>query len=305
MPLVLSEYVTQTRELLHDERGNFYSTAKIQRWVNRARGQCASDNQCIRYLPPATASILSASIPTPGTGYTSIALAVSAPDSYGGVGVQATLSPILTAGALTGVTVTNAGSGYVKTPIVTVTGAGGSGASVALLLTPHLTTVVGKEVYTYAEATAVLGTIPGLSGIIGVQGISASWGSSKPTLDHLDWSTFQAYLRAQSLSNQNFPSVWAQYGQGTLGSVYLYPKPSQVTQMEWDCYCKPADLVDDTSVDLIPYPWDEACPFYAAHLAFLFSQRFDDARMMLSEFTRRGMLARMNTSPSLRPSMYQ
>lgn len=305
MSLVLSEYVAQTRELLHDERGNFYSTAKIQRWVNRGRRQCAADNQCVRYMPAATGFVLTATITNPGSGYTSITLTVSSPDGYGGTFTRAVLTPTLLGGALTAVSVTTPGTGYVAIPTVTVSGVGGTGAAVVLTLSPRLATIANQEVYTYASAAAILDQTPGLAGIIGVQGISISWGATKPTLDHIDWSTMQAYLRAQSTGTNAFPSVWAQYGQGELGSVYLWPRPATVSQMEWDCYCNVSPLVDDTSPDLIPHPWDEAVPYYAASLAFLFSQRFDDSRGMLSEFTRKGQLARLNTSPSIRPSMYE
>lgn len=302
--MLLSEYVTQTREILHDERGNYYSTAKIQRWVNRARNQCAADNECVRYMPASIASVATAVPSAGGAGYTTITLTVSPPDAVGGTYTRAVLTGNLVAGVLTSVNIVNAGSGYIQVPTVTVAG-NGAGAAVAVTLTPHLTTAAGRELYTFQEAATILGNVPGLRGIIGIQGISVSWGSLRPTLSHISFSDMQAYLRAQSIGQMNFPSIWAQYGQGEHGSLYLWPRPAQVAQMEWDCYCSVTDLVDDTSVDLIPYPWDEACPFYAAHLAFLFSQRFDDARLMLAEFTRRGMLARSNTSPTIRPSMYE
>lgn len=304
MPLLLSEYVTQTRDILKDPRAAFYSAASVKSWINRARSQCAQDNQCVRYMPASWGSVLTATVTNPGSGYSAATLTVTGPDAQGGSYTTALLTAVTSAGLMTSVIIANAGSGYIDVPTVTVDG-DGAGAEVVVTLTPHLATVAEQETYTFAAANAVLDEIVGLKGIIGVQGISVSWGALRPTLSHIDFSSMQAYLRAQSIGMMNFPSVWAQYGQGSLGSVYLWPRPAQVAQMEWDCYCDVLPLVDDTSVDLIPGPWDQSVPFYAAYLAYLYAQRFDDARMMLSEFKRMGLEARTNATPSIRPSMYQ
>jgi hypothetical protein len=94
-----------------------------------------------------------------------------------------------------------------------------------------------------------------------------SWGGIKPTMRHLDFSAFQAYLRAYNTQSTNWPAVWAQYGQGVQGSVYLNPIPSMTMQMEWDCYVLPEDLRTDEDPEFIPYPFTTAVPYYAAYWA--------------------------------------
>ena len=54
--------------------------------------------------------------------------------------------------------------------------------------------------------------------------------------------------------------------------------------MEWHCLCLPQDLIDDQSVDVIPYPWVDAVKFYAAHLAYLEIQNFNSAQGMFGLF---------------------
>ena len=39
--------------------------------------------------------------------------------------------------------------------------------------------------------------------------------------------------------------------------------------MEWDCLCLPSDLLDDQSYEAIPKPWQDAVPYFAAHLAMI------------------------------------
>jgi hypothetical protein len=120
----------------------------------------------------------------------------------------------------------------------------------------------------------------------------------------MPWSAFQAYVRSLNIVSQNYPRVWSQYGQGVNGSIYLYPVPASAAQMEWDCYCTPADLVDDSSVDLIPYPWTEAVPYYAMYNAYLNAQRRDDAQSALADYNRLVIQGRAGTSPAMVPSFY-
>ena len=39
--MTLNDYITQVRDLLHDDFGNFYSDSKLTRWINRARKEVA------------------------------------------------------------------------------------------------------------------------------------------------------------------------------------------------------------------------------------------------------------------------
>ncbi len=145
--------------------------------------------------------------------------------------------------------------------------------------------------------------VPGIGGILGIQSVSVSQGAMKPTLNYMVFSDFQAYLRSYPYM-YTWPTVWSQYGQGALGNFYVYPVPAQVTQMDVDCYCSVADLSVSQTVDLIPEPWEEAAVFYAAHLAYIYAQRPDDARMMIGQYEAKCQEARASTDVSRRPSAY-
>ena len=218
---VLSDYLTDTQRLLHDPQAKYYSTTDLTSYINTARGQIASEGQCVRALPT------------------------------------------------------------------------GNNAA------------VGQEVYPFGPVnTLVQAQFPGVQSIQGVLSVAVSWGSMKPVLTQMVWSDFQALLRSYNIGLQNYPSVYAQYGQGTSGSIYLFPQPSQVSAMDWDCYCLPIALVDDTSVEALPYPWTDAVPYYAAYKAYLNSQRWPDSKAMFDEFTKFMKRARSQSEPPFIPDYY-
>jgi hypothetical protein len=83
---------------------------------------------------------------------------------------------------------------------------------------------------------------------------------------------------------QTYPTLWAKYGQGLNGSIYVWPLPSQASQMDWDMWCLPIVLATGGDPEAIPYPWTSPVAFYAAYLAFFNAQRFEDAERMKNEY---------------------
>lgn len=147
-------------------------------------------------------------------------------------------------------------------------------------------TVLAQEVYTFASVNPTIQTnFPGVDSILGVMTVAVNQGDTlKPVLDQMAWSEFQAYLRSYNIGLENYPTVWAQYAQGAMGSIYVWPIPSGAYSMDWDCYCLPAALTSDTDPEVIPYPWTDAIQFYAAYKAYLNAQRPDDAATMWAEY---------------------
>lgn len=302
--MLLSTYIQSTRDLLHDNNANFYTDAQLTRWINRARRQVAKIGECVRILPPSTASVASVTVVNGGSGYTTGTATFAGPDANGPNFVTALGAPTFSGGALASVAVNTAGTGYVAPPAVTIAG-NGTNATATAVLTPHVATVVNQEVYAISSVAAIIQSLyPGAGDILGIQGISISWGAQKPTLDRTDFSAFQAMLRSWQGGMQGPPSVWAQLGQGSTGSIYLWPIPTMVSRMDWDCYCGVADLVGTSVPDLIPEPWSEPAFYYAAMLAYQYAQRPDDARTMQSEYARTMLEARAAVSTPLVPSFY-
>ena len=303
--MLLSQYTDEVRDLLHDPNANFYSVPQVTRWINRARRQVAEKGRCVRILPPPSGSVQSITVNSGGSGYTTATVEISAPDATSQIGnVQATATATVMAGAVTGFTITNAGGGYVAPATVTITG-DGTGAIGTPVLSNHITTVPNQEIYSLATVAASMGQLtPGLGSLIGVQSISVSWGSVKPTLQRCSFSALQAYCRSVALTYQNFPNIWAQYGQGVTGNIYLFPIPLQYSAMEMDCYFSVLDLSDVQTVDLIPAPFDQAVSYYAAYLAYMNAQRPDDARTALGEHERLLTQARAVVTTDVTPDPY-
>ncbi len=95
------------------------------------------------------------------------------------------------------------------------------------------------------------------------------------------------------------PSMWAQFGQGETGNLFVDPLPDQPYAAFADALGVPISLVDDTTAEAIPAIWTLAVPFYAAWFAFQSNQRQSDADMMLKRFQEQMMLARNAANPDL------
>jgi hypothetical protein len=304
--MALNQYLTDTALLLNDPNYLFFSQTTLTSYINRARNKVSQLTQCIRVLIPGTSSVTAVGLSNGGSGYTSPTVTVSSPDGMGG-GSTAILTVNVLGGVLTGVTVVSGGSGYVMTPTITISDPTGSGAVVgSITLSAAVKTVVGQEVYPFSAATAAVQVAnPAAGSVFALQSISSSWGSMKPTLDYCSWTQFQAQYRAYNIGNQNYPSIWAQYGRGVGGAAYLWPIPGQVSQMDWDAYCNPIPLVNDTTAEAIPDPYTASVPYYAAHLAYLNAQRKDDAEYMAQLFKNNMIENGVAVTPSNSPSAYE
>lgn len=303
--MLQSVYVTQLQDFLKDPNDRFSSLVQKKRWINQARKDIAKDTQCIRARPRSSGTVLTGVVGAGGTGYTSATVEISAPDAQGVTTVQATATATVAAGAVTAITITNPGVGYMTAPTVTISGPG-TGATATATISTFLATVVGQEEYTFAAASTVIQT-PASNGydkIIAVQGVDVSWGAWKPKMAFMDWSGFDAYYRAYNIASNNYPSVWSQYGRGAGGKVFLWPIPAVISPMEWDCYVTPIDLVDDTTADAVPEPWDTAVQFRAGWYAYNNAQRVDSARGADAQYRQFLLENGAGTTPARVPSYY-
>jgi len=294
-----SVYIPQVQRLLHDPNATYYSVSDLTVYINLARSQIAGDGQCIRVLLPSTGPINSATVTNGGSGY------IGAPAvSITGTGTGAAAHATIFSGSVNAVIIDNPGTGYDKTTVLTLTGGSGSGATAIANLTVN-NTVQGQEVYTFAAANPIAQLTAGVSQVMGVISVSVSWGSQKPTLQKWAWTDFQAYLRSNNTGLQSWPAIWSSYAQGTNGSLFVYPLPSQISQWDWDTYCLPINLVQDTDPEAIPYPWTDCIPYYSAWLAYDNSQRKGDSDRMLQIFERFMARARKMSEPDFVPDPYE
>lgn len=264
----LSEYLTHTRRLLHDANKNYYPDADLADYINSARRHTATDTGALRslynvYLTAAQEKYVigqacGALITAGGTGY-------GAPPTFT-FGTSGTGTTTLTAGVVTGYTITNPDSGLTASSYAAVLSSGAAAITV------------------YA--------IP--VNVVDIVNITLLWGNTRIQLKQYAFSDFSAYFRPW-VQYQSIPGAWSAYGpQG----FYLGPTPNIQYQAEFDTSTIPADLVLGGSGPMVQ-PATESVKYYAAYLAYTYAQQDDKANRMLqlyqnsvmwaiNVFTRRG-----------------
>lgn len=301
----LSEYRTELRDRLNaaGSNQNLYTDDELNRYIAKARRQVALEGQCIRALTPIAGPISSITVGSAGGGYTAVDIVVSSPDMPDGGprfpnGVQATALASLAGSTIGSVAVLSGGQGYFA-PVALVSG-DGSGASVTAVVSGLMATVAGQEIYPFAWArSAVQAQQSGIAEIAFVGSISTFYGNVRYTLAHVGMGKYQALVRnyAGGVYQYN-PGIFAQFGQGTDGTVYMYPVPSQRLPMEWDVCCIPQDLnSNDTVPETIPFPWTDAVVWLATYYAYSGKQRSADAQRAWGEFERFMKRARSMSQP--------
>lgn len=286
----LFTYLQATQNFLRDTSQKLEDPATLLNYVNRARREVAMRSECIRIVPPISGSVAEAAVTAGGSGYTDPTITISTPDSPGGTavnpnGAQATATVTQTAGVIDNVYVTYGGDGYFA-PVATISDPTGTGAEVTLTTVPLLTANYAQEQYRFADID--LSQFPGVDSIYAVRSVSLLYANTRYSVLVYSFSQYQARIRQYGPGMYMYvPCMGAQFGRGTAGSFYLYPVPSQVYQMEWDCSCLPSDLTSDTDYEPIPDPYTDAVPYWAAHLAYLELQNFNAARLYDEMFEKR------------------
>lgn len=173
----------------------------------------------------------------------------------------------------------------------------GESQSIRVLATLPLTS--GVQVVPFSSITT--GTA-GVGGVFAVRQALVGIGSGQILLYPRSFEWFTRYYLNQVVPKSALPETWAQYADGTAGSLYFYPIPNAAYTVQLDCVCEPIPLVDDTTVEAIPYPWQDAVPYYAAYLALMSAQRTADAGAMMQiyeMFVKRG---RTISTPGVLPT---
>jgi hypothetical protein len=152
-----------------------------------------------------------------------------------------------------------------------------------------------------AQAYALTSITPpaNLSNAINVRSIRVTNADTTLTvLESRSWQWFQNYyLNGAASIATGTPKVWAQQTQGVSGSFSLSPIPSGTSILNIEASWVPVPLVNDTTVDVLPYPWTDAVQFYACYLAYIGAQRGEDAKRMLGLFNSYMKAAREGVTP--------
>lgn len=158
------------------------------------------------------------------------------------------------------------------------------------VLPPGVLTHPQQEVYPFSDWISLVQSVrPQVQNIMAIRSLAVSIGPGgwKPVWRRIVWTDFQSRFRIFNgtwYGTISEPGWYAQYGEGSIGSVYLAPIPAQELPMEVDLSCTPFPLLTDNDAEIIPDPWTDAVIWWAAVLALLQQQRPRDATGMVQAF---------------------
>lgn len=142
-------------------------------------------------------------------------------------------------------------------------------------------TVIGQRDYNFSDIDIGVAAATGRRGVIHVRAINYGVASGQQFVTPRAWEWFQLYGLNNPVPDSGPPQMWSQFGQGSAGtgtgssasgSFYVDPLPDIVYTLYCDCVCYPITLVDDTTVEAIPYLWTDSVSFFAAYYALLSAQ---------------------------------
>lgn len=303
----LNDYLKQTQRLLKDGKQETFNPNDLISYINRSRREIAMRSSCVRVLTPISGQIISCTVTNGGTGYSlNPTLTITPPDFPSSTlpypnGLQATARAIVLGGVIQSIDIQVGGAGYYA-PTIAITDPTGTGATATLQLSFINQLNQGQEVYPFSSAD--MSSFPGVGPIYLIRSVSVLYSNWRYSLACPSFTSYQATLRSYPFQYQYVPFYCAQFGQGTNGSFYMYPLPSQAWQMEWDCQCLPIDLVDNLTPEAIPQPWQDAIPFLAAFYANVEVGNDNRARFMKSEFDEYCHRYSVYTRPGRRDNPY-
>lgn len=160
-----------------------------------------------------------------------------------------------------------------------------------------LAVTAASQVYAFSAITG-LGT--GVAGAMNVQQVTYSVASGKKFVHVRPWPYFNLFYLSQPAPTAGPPVAWAQYAQGSAGSLYVNVLDGAYT-LNVDCTAYPSDLALDADTEAIPYSWQDSIPFFACYLLAMTAQNFDVAEKFWKEFQKFVEMARAGANPSIMP----
>lgn len=161
--------------------------------------------------------------------------------------------------------------------------------------------------YPFSAITFPAGTV-GVAGPINVRMITYAIPGTSPAGNVLitprEWEFFNTFVLSQAAPTPGAPNVWAQFGQGASGTIFLN-LPDQAYTLSCDTVCYPDPLALDSDSEALPYLWTDAVPYFTAYLALLTAQQADAAKNMLDLYRLFAARARQFANPSVLGHQYE
>lgn len=181
----------------------------------------------------------------------------------------------------------------------------GEGECVRVMGTLALT--AGVQVYPFSDIDLGAAAATGVAGTLNVRTMWRQIGSGQTWMRPRPFEWFSLYVLNNPNPQQGQPSIWSQFGQGVLGTIYVSHVPDDAYTATLDLVCYPDALESDSDPEPIPSLWTDAVPFFAAYYALLSSQngaRQADAERMMQRYGEFVARARRSANPSALPYLY-
>lgn len=160
-----------------------------------------------------------------------------------------------------------------------------------------ITTAAGTSSYPIASLT-----VPnGVAGALTLRMGAVHVGDGAVLMQTRSWEWFFQYYVATRSPQSGQPNIWSVLEPGPLGTIHLYPIPDGAYTVQFDVSGYPIPLVDDSTVEVLPYTWTDAVPYYAAFLAYLSAQRDADAQRMQMLWQQYATWGTRHTTPTVLP----
>ena len=191
-----------------------------------------------------------------------------------------------------------------------------AGESESIRVLGTINTTIGQRPYNFSSINTGVSATNGIQGAIHVRTIWYAVASGLQWVAPRAWEWFGQYYLNNPVPESGPPKNWSQYVSGsssagtgsvTSGSFYIDPLPDMLYILTCDVVGYPIALVNDSTVEALPYLWIDCVPYYAAYLALLSSQtnaRRADAEAMFSYYSVFVGRARQFANPSLLRGQY-
>ncbi len=140
-------------------------------------------------------------------------------------------------------------------------------------------------------------------GALNVRQITYAVASGSKILHSRPFPWFNSYVLSQPVPTPSAPSVWSQFGQGALGTIFLNALDGPYT-LSLDVVGYPVALAADTTPEAIPYQFTDAIPWFAAYFAAVTAQNADMAEKFFGEYSKFVVRARRAATPGVLPGNF-
>jgi hypothetical protein len=171
--------------------------------------------------------------------------------------------------------------------------------------------------YAFSSIALPASAVFGMDGVIHVRSLRYASGSGFQWVPPRPWEWFELYGLNNTAPVNGAPTMWTQYGQGAApgdlgitggGSFWVSPTPNASYTVVLDCVCYPTALVNDATVEALPYLWTDAVPFLASYFALMVTQTLtssDQASRMYDSYKEFMRRARAAANPAVGRYQYQ